>query len=88
MLIKWVLTISSPKHLNNKKTGYRMHKRVNVYINVTQARSHIHCCSGRAISITYYECVFVALGIQHAMRMHHILICDMSGYAIFFHIIS
>jgi hypothetical protein len=30
-----------------------------------------HCCSGRAISITYSKCVFVALVIQHAMHMHH-----------------
>jgi len=29
--------------------------------------------------------MFVALGIQHAMRMHHIFIC---GLIIFFHIIS
>ena len=28
-----------------------------------------HCCSGKTISITCCECVFAALGIQHAMRM-------------------
>ena len=33
-----------------------------------------HCCSGKAISITYSECVSVALVIQHAMRMRHISI--------------
>ena len=25
-----------------------------------------HYCSGRAVSVTYSECVFVASGIQHA----------------------
>jgi len=34
----------------------------------------------------YCECVFVALGIQHAMRMRHIFICALSGSTIFFHI--
>ena len=33
-------------------------------------------------------CVFVALGIQHAMHMHHIVMCGLPGSKIFFHIIS
>jgi len=38
--------------------------------------------------ITYYECEFVAVGIQHAMRMRHIVIYGLPGTTIFFHVIS
>ena len=48
-----------------------------VYCN-TEVRSYNHCYSIKAISITYSECVSVALGIQHAM----------SGSTTFLHIIS
>ena len=34
------------------------------------------------------ERVFVALGMQHAMYMRLIVNCDLSGPAIFFHIIT
>jgi len=40
------------------------------------------------ISITYSDSVFVALGIQHAVRMRNIVICGLSGATIFFHFIS
>ena len=40
----------------------------------TEARSRNQCCLGKAISISYLECVFVASGIQHAMRMRHIIL--------------
>jgi hypothetical protein len=32
--------------------------------------------------------MFVALGMQRAMRMPHIVMCDLSGSTVFFHIIS
>jgi hypothetical protein len=59
------------------------------------ARYCTHCGSGNAINITYYVCVCVCvcvcvrlsvsvtLIIQHAMRMHRIVICDLSGSTIF-----
>jgi len=43
-----------------------------IYRNL-EARSCNNCCSGKAISITYCECVFVALDVQHAIRMHQIV---------------
>jgi hypothetical protein len=48
----------------------------------TEASSCDHCCSGKAISITYSECVFVALGIQHAMRKHRIILSSMACLAV------
>jgi hypothetical protein len=54
----------------------------------TEARSCNRCCSGKSVSIAYSECVFVDLGIQHAMRMRHIVIRCLPGSAIFSHIIS
>jgi len=47
-----------------------------------------HCCSGRAISITYSDFVFIALGIQYTMRMRHNVICGLSGCTISVYVIS
>ena len=40
------------------------------------------------MSTTYSECVFVALDIQHAKRMCHIVSCGFPRSTIFFQIIS
>ena len=40
------------------------------------------------MSITYTECVFVALGIKRAMRMRRIVICGLPCNTIFFYTIS
>jgi len=52
-----------------------------------ETRSCNICRSGKAVSIIYCKCVFVALGIQHAIRMRHIVTCGLSGSTILFHII-
>jgi hypothetical protein len=58
-----------------------------VYRNI-DARSCNHCCCGKAINITYAECLSVALGIQYALRMRHIVICGLPGSGVILRIIS
>jgi hypothetical protein len=63
-------------------------KTYSARINI-EALSRNHCCRAKAISITYSECVSVALVIQHAFRMCRIIVtCGLSGCTIFFYIIS
>jgi hypothetical protein len=38
----------------------------------------------KAIIITYSVCVFVALVIQHAMRLRHFAICGLPRSTVFF----
>jgi hypothetical protein len=59
-----------------------------VYYSVTQARLCNCCYIRKVVSITYGECVFVALGTLREMWMHHTVISVLSGSTVFFHIIS
>ena len=74
--------------------GYYMYRQVRHqtrqagYIKFTmEPRSRNHCCHAIARRITYPECVFVALIIQHVKRVRHIVICSLSDTIICFHII-
>jgi hypothetical protein len=44
--------------------------------------------SGKAISITYTECEFVDLGIQHTKCTHHVVVCGLPGSKICLHIVA
>jgi len=47
-----------------------------------EARLCNHCCSGKTISITQPVCLFVALFIQYAMRMHHIILPSVACHSV------
>ena len=53
--------------------------------NVTEGHLCSHCWSGKEISITYNEHVSVALVLQQAMHMRHIVICGLLSSPSFFH---
>jgi hypothetical protein len=40
------------------------------------------CCRVKAIYVTYYQCLFVALGIQHAMSMRCIILSSVVCLAV------
>jgi len=54
----------------------------------TEAHSCNKFCTGKAVSITYFQRVFVTLGIQRLMLMNNLVIRCLSGCKIFSHIIS
>jgi len=53
----------------------------------TGERSCNHCCSGKAIGITYSECVALALIIQPEMNLLHFVICGLTSSTKFFYTI-
>jgi hypothetical protein len=60
---------------------YKQERQCTCKRNV-EALSYKHCCSGKAISITYSECVSVALDIQHAKCMHRIILSSLSSLTV------
>jgi len=61
-------------------TKHKESKLGNVHIEMCSCN---HCCRGKAVNVTNSESMFVALGIQHAMHMRHIAICDQQALQYF-----
>ena len=48
----------------------------------TDTRSLEHCCLAKARSVIYFECVSVALDLQHAERMRRIILSSVVCLAV------
>jgi len=70
-----------------RERQYSQERHYTVLRNI-EGRSCNNSCSGKPVSITYSECVSVALGVRHAMRMRHIVICGSSGSTMILRIVS
>ena len=44
-----------------------------------------HCCHGKVMIVTVYECVFVGLGIQQVKRMRLIILSSMVSATVLLH---
>ena len=71
----------------NFLAGKQKRRTPYVYRNIEE-RSYNHCCSRRAMSVTYSKYVSVALVVQHVKRVRRIVICGLFGLTAFFHIFS
>jgi len=88
--LKWLMLLSLPedrKRPASETQNFIQQDRQYTW-NVTLRRSFNHCCSGKAISFKHPEFVFVALSIQQAMGMRHIVFYDLPCSKLYFHIIS
>jgi len=56
--------------------------RQSMYEHNTEVHLCIHCCHARTISILYSECVFLALVIQHAKCISHIILSSVACLAL------
>ena len=72
------------------RTEKAWNKAGNVRIKVNaKKRSCDHCCRDISVSITYSECVFLALFTQHSKRMHRIILPSVACPALpYFQLIS
>ena len=63
---------------------YRVYPRTRqaMYVQHNMEERSYNCCSGKARSITYSECVSVALVFQNAKRMRRILLSPVACSAV------
>jgi hypothetical protein len=85
--IKHLFNLASARHTTITSRHKILQKQRTKITKTGMVRSRNHYGRGKSISITYTECVCVALVFQHAKRMRHAVICGLSDTIIFLHII-
>jgi len=77
-------SVGCTKREQNSQCTYNVTlRRVRVTIVVVEKQSVLHIL---CVCVCVCVCVCrVDLGIQHAMRMRHIVICGLPGFTIFYH---
>ena len=75
--LNYVYRFSPYRAVNISRPGYKNDRQCTYECN-SDARSLNHCCRGKTLSVTYSECVSVALVIEHAMCMRRIVICGLT----------
>ena len=79
------------KRLGRAEFLYNKHMKVARLPVLGSGRLYLsrnHSSSDQTISMIYSESIFVPLGIQHEMRMRHIVVCVLSDSTMLFHIIT
>jgi hypothetical protein len=63
----------------NKTWGWLFQTKLEICVvkSEIEAYSRKHCCRRNSIIITYSECVYVRLDIQHATPLRHIVVCSL-----------
>jgi hypothetical protein len=67
------ISVDLLQHLQERQCRYKRNIEV---------RSHTNCYRGKAISITYSECVSVALVTQHTKRMRRVIVSSVARLAV------
>jgi hypothetical protein len=83
---QWI-RIHGPAYQYSILPTFQQDRQCTCNVNI-EARSCNLFWGGKAISITYSECAFIALSIQHWLHMRHIVVCSLPGSTIIFHFIS
>jgi hypothetical protein len=81
MTLKFLALQGAPYIYDISRLRVKQDKHCTFMRNI-EVRWHNHCCRRRPISITYFECVFIALIMQRVKLMCCIMLSSLANLAI------